>query len=187
MSHCDGIALLESAMKMIRNQVLTHLFSCLLFRRCFMLYRPFFELLKKQANNEAWNFFYVLKIGFLDLPPMMTILSGLLRGTLENDVIIKLVLPLLTAVGFLQTIFFGYHLLYVVSALTTLEYKILLDMRYKQILKNPSSSSSVPRNPFNRGWSQNLKTAVGYLPFIFLPIPVNPKPMILNTPAKKVK
>jgi len=153
-----------------------------------MLFCPFLELLKRSPNDHGWHFLYDNKNAFLDLPSLTTIFSSFLSGTLEKEIIIKLVFPFLTAIGFLQTIFFWYHLLYVVSALTTLEYKILLDMKYNQMIEN-SSSCVMPPNPFSRGWSQNLKTALGPIPLMFLPVQVDPKPMnrILNTHAKKAR
>jgi hypothetical protein len=158
---------------------------------CLMLYRSFFGLLKEHVNDHGWQIFYENKTGFLDLPPLSIILSSLVSGTVEKEVIIKLVFPFLAAVAFLQTVFFGYHLLYVVSALTTLEYKILLDMQYKHLLENKSRSFLVMPNTFSLGWYQNLKAALGYFPFIFLPVQVNTSPMnhqILNTytPKKEI-
>jgi hypothetical protein len=155
---------------------------------CLMLCRSFFGLLNEHVNDHGWHIFYENKTCFLDLPPLSIILSSLVSGTVEKDVIIKLVFPFLTAVAFLQTVFFGYHMLYVVSALTTLEYKILLDMQYNHLVENKSRSFLVLPNTFSLGWYQNLKTALGYFPFIFLPIQVNPRPMnrqILNTYTPK--
>ena len=155
---------------------------------CLMLYRSFFGLLKEHVNDHGWHIFYENKTGFLDLPPLSIILSSLVSGTVEKEVTIKLLFPFLAAVAFLQTVFLGYHLLYVVSALTTLEYKILLDMQYKHLLENKSRSFLVLPNTFSLGWCQNLKTAVGYFPFMFLPVQVNPRPtnhQILNTSTPK--
>ena len=150
-----------------------------------MLYRPFLEELNRSGNG--WNFSHDNKLSFLELPSASTILSGILNGTVKNEIIIKLVFPFLFAIGLLQAVFFGYHILYVVSALTTLEYKILLDMQFDQLVKNPSSRRLTPPNPFSRGWSQNLKDAFGPILLVFLPIQVEPKEIFPASDANAQK
>ena len=132
-----------------------------------MLHRPFFETMKTSLNNNEND--------FLELPSISTFFSEALRGNMEKDAINKIVFPFLVAIGLLQAVFFGYHLFYVVSALTTLEYKILLNKRFDQLVENSQSSCVMPQNPFHRGWSQNLKNAFGPFFLIFLPIQVDPK------------
>jgi len=153
-----------------------------------LLCQPFLGLLKRQVNNHGYHLISDNKTGFLDLPPLSTIFSNLINGSLEKEVIIKFIFPLLTAVGLLQTIFFGYHVLYVASALTTLEYKILLDTQYNHIMvRNESSFVALP-NIFCLGWYQNLKTAIGYFPLMFFPLQVDTRPKnhhILNIPKKE--
>ena len=154
-----------------------------------MLYRPFLEVMSTSSDNNGWHFLHVNKNAFRELPSLFTVFSHILRDTVEKETVNKLVFPFLFAVGFLQAIFFGYHILYVVSALTTLEYKILLDMQYDQLVKHSSSSYVAPPNPFSRGWSQNFKSAFGPIPLIFLPIQVDPKQISLtsNPSARKEK
>mmetsp|Transcript_6284 Transcript_6284/g.6990 ORF Transcript_6284/g.6990 Transcript_6284/m.6990 type:complete len:454 (-) Transcript_6284:3916-5277(-) len=155
---------------------------------CLLLYQPFLGLLKRQVNDHGWHLFSDNKTGFLDLPPVSTIFFNLIRGSLEKEVIIRFIFPLLTAVGLLQTIFFGYHVLYAASALTTLEYKILLDTQYNQIMvRNESSFVALP-NIFCHGWYQNLKMAVGCFPLMFFPLQLDTRPKnyhILNIPKKE--
>lgn len=152
----------------------------------FMLYRPFLEVLNTSSDGSGWNFIHDNVNAFYNLPSPTTLFSKISRGTLEKEITIKLVFPFLTAIGLLQTIFLGYHLSYVFSALTTLEKKILLDIQYKQML-NMSLTCTIPSNPFSRGWLTNFKTALGPIPLMFLPIQVDPKEFksILKTHGKK--
>lgn len=140
-----------------------------------MLFFPFYEALKKQINEKGWQFLYENQTGFLDLPTISKIIADVLAGSVESDVIIKFVFPLLAAVGLIQTVFFGHHVLYVLTARTTLEHKILLDAQYNQLLGG-NSTWERPMNPFDHGWSQNVRTALGPSPLLlFLPIPVASK------------
>mmetsp|Transcript_10111 Transcript_10111/g.21189 ORF Transcript_10111/g.21189 Transcript_10111/m.21189 type:complete len:463 (-) Transcript_10111:1500-2888(-) len=151
---------------------------------CVMLYRPFFEELGESSGDHASNFFDKIENAVFDLPSVSTIFSCISSGCHEKEMIIKLVFPFLTAVGFLQTIFLGYHLIYIFSALTTLEHKILLDLQFKQVVGNSSSSFEFPSNPFSRGWLRNLSNAVGPIYLVLLPLQVDPKE---TSPALKPK
>ncbi len=142
-----------------------------------MLYRPFLEALNALGNG--WDFLHDTNSSFLELPSMSTLFWSALNGTIEKEIIVKLVFPFLLSIGILQAVFFGYHILYAASALTTLEYKILLDMQFDQLVQNPSSGSVTPTNPFSQGWSQNLKNAFGPIVWVFLPVQVEPKVMQL--------
>merc|ERR1712176_678873 len=90
------------------------------------------------------------KNSFSESPSLSNLLAEILRGNMEKNSINKIVFPFLLAIGTLQAVFFGYHIFYVVSALTTLEYRILLDMQFDQLVKNPSSKRLTPPNPFSR-------------------------------------
>mmetsp|Transcript_28736 Transcript_28736/g.61867 ORF Transcript_28736/g.61867 Transcript_28736/m.61867 type:complete len:428 (-) Transcript_28736:2573-3856(-) len=92
----------------------------------FMLYRPFLEVLNTSSDGSGWNFIHDNVNAFYNLPSPTTLFSKISRGTLEKEITIKLVFPFLTAIGLLQTIFLGYHLSYVFSAVTTLEKKNLI-------------------------------------------------------------
>eukprot|EP00536_Pseudo-nitzschia_multiseries_P010729 jgi/Psemu1/203987/e_gw1.337.38.1 len=152
----------------------------------FMLYRPFLEQMNTSSDGVGWQLLHDNISALLNLPSATTILSKILIGTLEKDTVLVVVFPFLTAIGLLQTIFLGYHLMYVVSALTTLENKILLDMQYKQIL-NESTSYTFPQNPFSRGWLVNLKNVLGPIPLVFLPIQVNPKEVTSILDVQRIK
>lgn len=137
-----------------------------------MLYRAFLEIITRLCDDNSGSSSSVF-------PSLFDILSSVLRGSMEQEVTVKLVFPLLFAIGILQAVFFGHHLFYVASAITTLEYKILLDTQFKHLVRNSSASCVTPRNPFNRGWLQNLKNVLGPVVLIFLPIEVNPKEITL--------
>ncbi len=138
-----------------------------------VLYRPFLDELNKSGNG--WIVWRDNQFSFLELPSASNIFFDIVNGTVENEIIIKLVVPFLFTIGVLQFVFFGYHVSYVLSALTTLEYKILLDKQFDQLVKHPSSKRVTPTNPFSRRWSQNLKDAFGPLLLVFLPVRVDPK------------
>ena len=150
-----------------------------------MLYRPFLDELNKSSNG--WITWHDNQFSFLELPSASNVFFGIINGTVENEIIIKLVVPFLFTIGVLQFVFFGYHVSYVLSALTTLEYKILLDQQFDQLVKYTSSKRVTPTNPFSRGWSQNLKDAVGPLLLVFLPIQVDPKQINPSCVAKTQK
>lgn len=151
-----------------------------------MLYRPFLESLQATSESYGGNSLYNNIQALLHIPSATVVFYIISGGTLEKDDVVKLVFPFLAVIGLLQTVFFGYHVRYIMSALTTLESKILLDLQYKQMLENPSTRA-VHRNPFSRGWMQNLKTALGPIPLLFLPIQVEPNPanFVLEVESKE--
>lgn len=138
-----------------------------------MLYRPFLDEMNKSSNG--WIVWADNQFSFMELPSASNLFFGIVNGTVENETIIKLVFPFLFTIGVLQFVFLGYHVNYVLSALTTLEYKILLDMQFDRLMTNPSSKTCTPPNPFSRGWLQNLRDAVGPAFLVFLPVQVDPK------------
>ena len=132
------------------------------------------------------------------------------RGDDVTNMIIKIIFPLLTAVGLLQTIFFGYHVMYVLFSVTTLEYKIILDNRYKEIMASSTSSRNTKSNQqqhnitnvvrhttsithprrlhhqyrnlvSSRGsWYQNFRIAMGE-PFLGIFLPIPVNPTMIIT------
>mmetsp|Transcript_10481 Transcript_10481/g.25304 ORF Transcript_10481/g.25304 Transcript_10481/m.25304 type:complete len:147 (+) Transcript_10481:174-614(+) len=144
-----------------------------------MLHRPFLESMNTSLNGD--------KNCLSEMFSTSTLFSEVLRGNMEKDVINKIVFPFLFAIGLLQSVFFGYHMFYVFSALTTLEYKIILNRRFEQLARNSLSSCIIPHNPFDRGWAQNFKNALGPFFLIFLPIQVDPEEIkaVLITNVKK--
>jgi hypothetical protein len=138
-----------------------------------VLWSPFYEPLKQQVSEHGWHFLYENKTGFLNLPPLGTLVRQFWSTGLEQEIVVKLVFPLLVSVGVLQAVFLSYHIRYTVLARTTLEYKILLDRQYQNLVQR-NEIYPVPRNPFDRGWLENVRDVLGPAPgLIFLPIPVN--------------
>jgi DHHC palmitoyltransferase len=148
-----------------------------------MLFFPFYGPLKELVNKNGWQYLYDSQTGFLHLPSVKNIISDILAADVDSQVVIKLVFPLLVGVGLLLTAFFSYHVLYVFSALTTLEYKILLDEHYKQLLEG-NSTWVRPINPFDHGSFRNIKTALGPAPFLLL-LPVPAAAKARETPKQK--
>jgi hypothetical protein len=151
-----------------------------------MLYHPFYDPLKQQVKDHGWHILYDNNTGFLNLPSLTTIFKDLLLGTIDMEVVVKLIFPLLAAVGLLQTFFLGYHIMYVTSALTTLEYKIILERQYQELMDGKTKWKP-PINPFDQGWYQNIKTILGPLPLILLPLSVDPSPISIQTQRTKKK
>ena len=142
-----------------------------------MLYRPFMEVHYESSIGDGRFILQGIMSTILDLPSVSSVFSGMSRGTMGTEMVNKIVFPFLFAIGLLQLIFFSYHVRYVIYCLTTLEYKILLDLQYQLLKEDPSLSFDAPLNPFSRGWSQNLKDAFGAIHHVFLPIQVNPQQM----------
>jgi hypothetical protein len=163
----------------------------------FLLYQPFYGPLREQIQEVGWNNALLKNehgTGLLDLPPLITLLQQLVTRSLTEDQLVKLIFPLLFLVGALQTVFLGYHSVYAMSALTTLEYNILLEWEYEHVcgqLKSlqqqggtvgtsKSGSFELPINPFSHGsrW-KNLQQVLGQpLYWIFLPVSVEPEPLV---------
>jgi len=133
-----------------------------------MLHRPFLDTMNISFDEYS-------KKSFSESPSLSNLIAEVLRGNVEKNLMIKIVFPFLFAIGLLQAVFFAYHIFYVVSALTTLEYKILLDWKFDQLVGHSSSTCIIPHNPFNKGWSLNLENTFGPFFLIFLPIQVDPE------------
>lgn len=132
-----------------------------------MLWLPFYEPLKEQVSKHGWHFLYENKTGFLNLPPPGTLLVQIFSDGLETEVVIKLVFPLLFSVGLLQIVFLSYHIRYLLMARTTLEYKILLERQYQALVER-NEIYSIPHNPFDHGWINNVKDVLGPIPLLAL-------------------
>lgn len=110
-------------------------------------------------------------------------LRSLFSNNLETEVIVKLVFPLLFSVGAILTIFFSYHVMYVISGLTTLEHRILVEKRLEHFQQRREAFKAPP-NPFDHGFHRNLHLVLGpNLFLIFLPIPVDPSLNLLPKEA----
>lgn len=157
-----------------RNFLSTLLFLTIgCFYGVLVLWLPFCEPLQKQVSEHGWHFLYENKTGFLNLPPPGTMVRQCLSTGLEQEVVIKLVFPLLVSVGLLQAVFLSYHIRYTMLARTTLEYKILLERQYEALVQR-NEIYPIPHNPFDCGWIENARNVLGSTPvLIFLPIPLN--------------
>jgi hypothetical protein len=142
-----------------------------------VLVGPFMEAIEKHVAEKGFRFQYENMTGFLDLPAPHILLSQIMSGEIETDVVLKLVFPLLTFVGLLQAIFLAYHIMYVLTARTTLEYKISMDAQYNDL--TAGRTYQAPHNPFDQDWLRNLRCALGPLPLIFVPVTVSPSLKVL--------
>mmetsp|Transcript_104426 Transcript_104426/g.156400 ORF Transcript_104426/g.156400 Transcript_104426/m.156400 type:complete len:420 (+) Transcript_104426:48-1307(+) len=133
---------------------------------------PFMEAMEKHVAEKGFHFQYENMTGFLDLPAPHVLLRQIVSGEIETDVVLKLVFPFLAFVGILQAIFLAYHIMYVLTARTTLEYKILMDAQYNDL--TVGQNYQAPHNPFDQGWKRNLRCALGPLPLIFVPLALPP-------------
>ena len=116
---------------------------------------------------------HLSQTGFLDLPQPFALLTQLLSNTADDEVLVKLVFPLLLSVGIMIGIFFAQHLIYTLAARTTLEHKIFIMQRYNRSTMERRAYTPV-ENTYDLGWYLNLKLVLGPNIFlIFLPISVD--------------
>lgn len=143
-----------------------------------ILFMPFYETIENQINSKGWRLFYENKSGFLDLPMPMEIMKELKdTGTLDKEVILKMVVPFLIGTGLLLASFLSSHLSYIFSGLTTLERMAVLNFQSRKSidkLHNGSESKLADLkvvNPYDHGWKQNVSSIMGtefmlgFLPF----------------------
>jgi DHHC palmitoyltransferase len=170
---------------------------------CAMLFFDFYEPLVEQVRVHGWHWNYSHRTGFLNLPPLSTILYQLFSGRgLETKVVIDLLYPLFLALACILTIFAATHLKYVATAQTTLEYHVALQQKFHAavralqqqqsppesrwaLIKNQISSwwqrppaAAAPASPYDQGWFQNFHLVLNLHAWhaLFLPIPVAPLP-----------
>lgn len=147
---------------------------------------PFYETLRDQVQEHGIRFLYKNKTGFLDIPlPWVLVRQGV-----DDDVVLRILFPLLVCIFVIMVPFCGMHFYYVITARTTLEHKIMLYMMKNQLEQDAKDSNkrSLNRasNPFSQGWKANLSQVLGLnLLLVFLPIPVSPPPPFV--PGRKEK
>jgi DHHC palmitoyltransferase len=159
-----------------------------------ILYACFVDAIRQQIVEHGWKLLYDKGTGFLDLPYPTEIIYGILYANLEVKVWIKLIFPLLFAVGVVLTALWLHHLYYLVNARTTLEYKIMLSRESKRLqsmLQGETQVASVimrsTKNPFDQGWRGNVFQILGPNAFhLFIPVRLEcpPFPYI---PGEKIK
>ncbi len=144
---------------------------------------PFYETIEEQLKTQGLKFFYENKTGFLDLPMPMTIIKDLLHsGTIQTQILIKIVFPFLFFVGIFLSSFLWSHLTYVAAGLTTLER--LAEIKF-MIGKVQEQSVEIV-NPYNQGLRGNLTQVMGKSMWLgLLPLEVKPMPPLRYSPKKK--
>lgn len=142
---------------------------------------PFYETMRDQMQDKGIRYFYKNKTGLLDLPMPWVLVKQAFTTGMDEDVVLRLVFPLLLGIFSIMVGFFGTHLYYIMTARTTLEYKIMLEVMKEELVKEAKDPIRKKRNvkrasnPFNQGWRANLHQVLGpNLLLIFLPIPVTP-------------
>jgi DHHC palmitoyltransferase len=138
----------------------------------FLLYKPFYGPLQERLRSHGGLISYVRdrmssnlteERGLFDFPSLQQLqeLVLLSNGRIPVQTVLDLVFPFLLGVGCILALFWGTHVKYVLSALTTLEYRVQLDRRYNRLMSNASASDKEAPliNPFDqksnrRNWEQ---------------------------------
>jgi hypothetical protein len=140
---------------------------------------PFCETLRAQVQVHGIRFLYENKTGFLDVPLPWVLVHQAATSGIEDDVVLRIIFPLLLCIFVVMVSFCGMHLSYVITARTTLEHKIMLCMMRDQMKQDAKDahkrSLNRASNPFSQGWKANLSQVLGLnLLLVLLPIPVSP-------------
>ena len=152
-----------------------------------ILCAPFYATIENQISEHGIRFFYKNKTGFLDLPmPMDLIREWRDSGTIDADVVLKMVVPVMVFAGIFLTSFLYSHLCYTSQAFTTLERMAKLTFLRQQALgklRRPTGTvvqDMMVVNPFDQGMWQNVLQIVGPRPLLaLLPIQVElPSPYL---------
>uniref|UniRef100_A0A7S1V6T4 Protein S-acyltransferase n=1 Tax=Grammatophora oceanica TaxID=210454 RepID=A0A7S1V6T4_9STRA len=156
-----------------------------------MLFMPFYEDTKQRVTEHGWRLLYGHQTGFLDIPPPWSLLQQALSSSgIEDDVLVRMVFPLLVGAGVVLTGFWGFHVMYVATGRTTLEHKILLislnEAAMHQLRTGRRETFLTPKNPFHQGFIGNFRQILGpSLLFVVLPWPVDPLPPFIPDDKKK--
>ena len=118
--------------------------------------------------------------GFLDLPGPFKLFYLLVTGGMTASLWVRIVFPFLVCIGIIITIFWGFHVYYVLTAQTTLEESVaLIQLRSETLaaLRQGRPAPTRPRNPFPQGPYLNFKQTLGpKLWLVFLPAQSEPEP-----------
>lgn len=154
-----------------------------------LLLPPFYKTIHAQIQQHGVKYFYKNKTGFLDLPMPRELWKQATTTGIEEDVMVRMVFPLLVLVFSIMIGFCAIHYYYVVTALTTLEHKIMLYIlkdKLKQQQCNHDCEHMRPTNPFSQGWKANITQVLGPNLFLVLfPIPVTPPPPFIPSDKKQ--
>ena len=117
-----------------------------------LLFWPFVEPLKAQIYKHGIKSLYQSEDGIMGVPPLWVVVRQAFTTGLEEQLVVRLVYPLLFSVGISLSIFLGYHIRLVCIARTHLERKIAAE-------KGATWESSW--NPFDQGSVKNIKAVLG--------------------------
>ena len=117
----------------VSESTITAPFSCSL-ATCFWqasmvldsCFRHFTRLSHNQISQHGIKYFYKNKTGFLDLPMPRVLWQQYKTTGIDDDVMLRMVFPLLVLICSIMIGFVAIHVYYVVTARTTLEHKIML-------------------------------------------------------------
>ena len=124
-----------------------------------LLCRPFYGPMIQSIRQEGWHVLYDSITG--PLAPHL-LLYQIWEGTLTIRTVVDMVFPLLMGAGGIMTVFFAFHVRYILLARTTLEHKILLQDTIAAILYDQGRPADTPIvNAFNQGWYRNLQQVLG--------------------------
>ena len=162
-----------------------------------LLARPFGEIMSTQFKKHGIKYLYKNKTGILDLPyPSVMWEEFKVSGTIDFDVVIKLVILILGITFILLSGLLWSHTLYIKNGVTTLESFIIDSIRLKKIMNSGFKKKSIIdeegsvlsrlQNPYDQGWKTNFHQIFGSNLFlILLPISVTiPPPKTVHFDTK---
>jgi len=140
-----------------------------------MLFTPFYATIEHNIAEHGIKFLYKNKSGFLHLPMTMDLIRELRdTGTLEVDIVLKIVVPVIIFAGIFLTSFLYSHLCYSSRGFTTLEHMAKLNFLHQQALgtlRRPTETvvqEMIIINPFDQGVWQNILQILGPHPLLAL-------------------
>jgi len=182
-----------------RSYCLTLVYLCIgMIYGIIILVAPFYESIQQQIQADGWRIMYSHGTGFLNLPPPIAMWAEIRStGTLNPNIVIKIVFPFLIGVCCLLLPLLFSHLRLICKAVTTLEHLATLQVQKSQSLESlqqskvnqPLSNATKDMkivNPFNQGIFLNFCQVFGdNLFYCMLPMNVDlPRPYV---PAQKQK
>jgi hypothetical protein len=141
-----------------------------------MLFTPFYATIEHNIAEHGIKFLYKNKSGFLHLLIKTMDLIRELRdtGTLEVDIVLKIVVPVIIFAAIFLTSFLYSHLCYSSRGFTTLEHMAKLNFLHQQALgtlRRPTGTvvqEMIIVNPFDQGVWQNILQILGPHPLLAL-------------------
>lgn len=157
---------------------------------------PFWDIMFAQFQQHGFKVFYENKTGILNLPfPSVLWEQYKTTGTIDHDVILKMVFLILFLVVVLLGVFLWTHLCYIKIGMTTIERSAVLHVLFNKALDRAEGlTNELPTlldisnalNPFDRGLKKNLNQVFGENWFrILLPLPIHLPPPYVVLPTTK--